>query len=123
MNKLNTPHVACSGKKAQYPRIREFAYSRALPTFTHVARGLVLICSDEGPTGSFTNPNPKVRKSGAVGKAVLAQDPGFDGENSIQSCPRGAPDLQTISAARAFATSPRLTSATFARLRPLAPIG
>ena len=28
-----------------------------------------------------TNPNPKVRKSGAVGKAVLAQDPGFDGTN------------------------------------------
>ena len=29
-----------------------------------------------------TNPNPKVRKSGAVGKAVLAQDPGFDGAKS-----------------------------------------
>ena len=29
-----------------------------------------------------TNPNPKVRKSGAVGKAVLAQDPGFDGTKS-----------------------------------------
>jgi len=27
----------------------------------------------------FTNPNPKVGKSGAVGEAVLAQDPGFDG--------------------------------------------
>ena len=27
----------------------------------------------------ITNPNPKVRKSGAVGKAVLAQDSGFDG--------------------------------------------
>ena len=31
---------------------------------------------------SFTNPNPKVRKSGAVGKAVLAQDHGFDGAKS-----------------------------------------
>ena len=29
-----------------------------------------------------TNPNPKVRKSGAVGKADLAQDPGFDGSKS-----------------------------------------
>ena len=29
-----------------------------------------------------TNPNPKVRKRGAVGKAVLAQDPGFDGAKS-----------------------------------------
>ena len=33
--------------------------------------------------GLDTNPNPKVRKSGAVGKAVLAQDPGgFDGVKS-----------------------------------------
>ena len=30
----------------------------------------------------ITNPNPKVRKSGAVAKAVLAQDPGFDGAKS-----------------------------------------
>ena len=33
-------------------------------------------------SGRTTNPNPKVRKSGAVGKAVLAQDPGFDGAKS-----------------------------------------
>ena len=30
---------------------------------------------------NITNPNPKVRKSGAVGKAVLAQDLDFDGSN------------------------------------------
>ena len=35
-----------------------------------------------GHPPSTTNPNPKVRKSGAVGKAVLAQDPGFDGAKS-----------------------------------------
>ena len=34
------------------------------------------------PGLAHTNPNPKVRKSGAVGKAVLAQDPGFDGAKS-----------------------------------------
>ena len=33
------------------------------------------------PTNTI-NPNSKVRKSGAVGKAVLAQDPGFDGKKS-----------------------------------------
>ena len=32
---------------------------------------------------TFTNPNPKVRKSGAVGKAVLAQDPDFGGTKSV----------------------------------------
>ena len=37
-------------------------------------------CRLNGPT---TNPNPKVRKSGAVGKAVLAQGPGFDGAKSF----------------------------------------
>ena len=29
-----------------------------------------------------TNPNPEVGNSGGVGKAVLAQDPGFDGTKS-----------------------------------------
>ena len=31
----------------------------------------------------LTNPNPKVRKSGAVGKAALARGPGFDGTKSL----------------------------------------
>ena len=42
----------CSGNGDYYPQIREFAYSRAPPTCTHVARGLVLVCG-EGSTGSF----------------------------------------------------------------------
>ena len=44
---------------------------------------LVLILSSGTLTlADSTNSNPKVRKSGAVGKAVLAQDPGFDGAKS-----------------------------------------
>ena len=38
--------------------------------------------ADEIMIHEDTNPNPKVRKSGAVGKAVLAQDHGFDGTKS-----------------------------------------
>ena len=37
---------------------------------------------DGDPASGTTNPNPKVRKSGAVGKVVLAQDPGFNGTKS-----------------------------------------
>ena len=42
--------------------------------------GPVIVSQETGPMLlGITNPNPKVRKSGAVGKAALAQDPGFDG--------------------------------------------
>jgi len=49
---------------------------------TCVISGPLAAAFINGVVGSFTNSNPKVRKSGAVGNAVLAQDPGFDGAKS-----------------------------------------
>ena len=55
------------GNRAQYPRICGFAHSRAPPTCTHVARGLVLFCS-EGSTKSFVNKRVKKFKTKQTNK-------------------------------------------------------
>ena len=64
--------VPCSAHRAEYPRVFEFAYSRAPPTCTYVARGLVLVLC-EGSTKSFIKKSLKQKSYGAwkIEKVIL----------------------------------------------------